>query len=161
MSITDGGVRSAAAPDSSQSSTGVAAPRSRVLAGVDGSEVSIAALRRAAAIAGDTGTLTIVTTWDYPAMTADGIPEAGRMDLIAEDCQKTAIEEVFGATLPANVTVRTTRGGAARVLTELSADADLLVLGSRGHGGFAGLLMGSVSRACAEHAKCDVLIVRR
>jgi nucleotide-binding universal stress UspA family protein len=51
------------------------------------------------------------------------------------------------------------QGTPAGVLVDASAGADLLVVGSRGHGGFAGLLLGSVSQQCAHHAACPVVIV--
>lgn len=50
-------------------------------------------------------------------------------------------------------------GNAARVLLEASQGARMLVVGSRGHGGFTGLLLGSVSAACTEHAACPVLVL--
>jgi nucleotide-binding universal stress UspA family protein len=51
-------------------------------------------------------------------------------------------------------------GQAAGILTEAATEADLLIVGTRGHGGFADLLLGSVSSQCAHHASCPVVIVR-
>ncbi len=51
-------------------------------------------------------------------------------------------------------------GAPAKVLIDHSADADLLVVGSRGHGGFAGMVLGSVSQHLAAHANCPIVIVR-
>jgi nucleotide-binding universal stress UspA family protein len=50
-------------------------------------------------------------------------------------------------------------GGAAQTLIEAGRDGELLVLGSRGHGGFVGLLLGSVSQQCAQHPPCPVVIL--
>jgi nucleotide-binding universal stress UspA family protein len=53
-----------------------------------------------------------------------------------------------------------TEGPAGSVLVQAAEGADLLVVGSRGHGGFVGLLLGSVSQQCVTHAPCPVLVVR-
>jgi len=55
---------------------------------------------------------------------------------------------------------RVVEGAAGAVLVDESSRADLLVVGSRGHGGFAQLLLGSVGQQCAHHAACPVVIVR-
>jgi nucleotide-binding universal stress UspA family protein len=52
-------------------------------------------------------------------------------------------------------------GGPAERLIDQSKDADLLVVGSRGRGGFRGLLLGSVSQQCVSHAQCPVVVVRQ
>jgi nucleotide-binding universal stress UspA family protein len=72
------------------------------------------------------------------AMVREAIPDAGDVEI-----ERRVIE-----------------GAAAAVLVEESRGADLLVVGSRGHGGFAQLLLGSVSQQCAHHAECPVVIVR-
>jgi nucleotide-binding universal stress UspA family protein len=69
------------------------------------------------------------------------------------------VAEVFGPTPPEGMIMTVREGGAAHTLIELSGGARMLVVGSRGHGGFAGLLLGSVSAACAEHASSPVLVI--
>jgi nucleotide-binding universal stress UspA family protein len=70
-----------------------------------------------------------------------------------------AISATFGNQPPAGMQRHVREGGAAKVLLETAEGATMLVVGSRGHGGFAGLLLGSVSANVAEHAKCPVLII--
>jgi nucleotide-binding universal stress UspA family protein len=70
------------------------------------------------------------------------------------------IKEELGENPPVLVHPRVKQGNAAEVLIEESADADLLVVGTRGHGGFAGLVLGSVSQHVAAYAKCPVTVVR-
>ncbi len=132
-----------------------------IIVGVDGSAPSIAALRRAAEIAAALGVpLQAITTWEYPVMLdayypiADWSPQA-----VAEKILADAVTEAFPDSPPPGLTQTVLQGPAARVLIELSEHASMLVLGSRGHGGFAGLLLGSVSAACAAHAHCPVLVM--
>jgi nucleotide-binding universal stress UspA family protein len=69
------------------------------------------------------------------------------------------LDLVFGAERPADLQVRVQEGHPTKVLLDAARGARMLVLGSRGHGGFAGLLLGSVSSACAERATCPVVVV--
>jgi nucleotide-binding universal stress UspA family protein len=68
--------------------------------------------------------------------------------------------EVLGGHHAAHLEARVVEGPAARALIDISKGADLLVLGSRGHGPFVGMLLGSVSEYCAAHATCPVVVVR-
>lgn len=77
----------------------------------------------------------------------------------AGDVLQEAVIDAFGLEKPRNVHTRLVHGTARSSLIEASKEADLLVLGRRGHGGFAGMLLGSVSSACVSHAHCPVLVV--
>lgn len=133
----------------------------RIVVGVDGSAPSIAALRRAAQLADALDApLEAITTWEYPMMLGAYYPDSDwSPETDAEKILATAVEQAFELSPPRQITQTVLPGPAARVLIEQSEHASMLVLGSRGHGGFVGLLLGSVSAACAAHAHCPVLIM--
>ena len=134
----------------------------RIVVGVDGSPSSKAALRWALDYAGLTGKrVTAVSAWQYPhdygfAMTP---VEVWHPDTDAVEALEAAVRDVAGDDRPDEFEAMTRQGHPTKVLLDLSNDAELLVVGSRGHGGFAGLLLGSVSSAVAEHARCPVLVM--
>ena len=72
-----------------------------------------------------------------------------------------AIHAVAGPGSNVQVSSQATEGNAAQVLIDAAEGADLLVVGSRGHGGFTEALLGSVSQHCVHHAPCPVVIVRK
>lgn len=133
----------------------------RVVVGVDGSEPSKAALRWAARIAAPTGSrLQAVIAWDQPVTYELAVATGNwRPEVEAQQTLDQTLEEVFGANRPAGLETVVQQGHARNVLLQASDGAEMLVVGSRGHGGFTGLLLGSVSAACAEHAHCPVLVV--
>lgn len=133
----------------------------RIVVGVDGSQSSKSALRWAARLLPlFDGEIQAVIAWEYPTSYGWGaaLPSDWRPDLDAAKALEAAVDEVFGPERPPSLTCVVQEGRANYVLLEASAGADLLIVGSRGHGGFAGLLLGSVSAACTEHAKCAVLV---
>ena len=137
-------------------------PQSPILVGIDGSAASVEALRRAAELADQLDRpLEAIAVWELPHSMYDVYyPEPGWSP--AGDAQQildAAAARVFDGETPDWYSSSTRKGKPARVLIEASAGADMLVLGSRGHGGFVGLMLGSVSMACAAHAQCPVLIV--
>lgn len=136
--------------------------RPRVVVGVDGSPESKAALRWAGAMTHRTGAIIdAVTVWSIPV--TFGWDSAGLYGIDWQaDAEKSLIatvDSVFGADRPAGLRTFTLDGDPAHKLIEHAAGAQMLVLGSRGRGGFKGLLLGSVSSKCAAHATCPVLIV--
>ncbi len=80
----------------------------------------------------------------------------------AELAAKTLSEALAEVSPPPGVAVRevVVEGNAGQVLLDAAKNADLLVVGNRGHGGFADALIGSVSVRCLHHANCPVVVVR-
>jgi len=137
------------------------------LAGVDGSPSSMSALRWAIRQAGLTGAaVDAVIAWSYPVMDGGfGWVDAGAgQDFnFQEAATKTVTEAVAGTLDPSSevrVRAQVTQGIAAQVLLDACDGADLLVVGSRGHGGFTEALPGSVSQHCVHHASCPVVVIR-
>jgi nucleotide-binding universal stress UspA family protein len=141
---------------------------SGIVVGMDGSAHSHAALDwavREAAIRQTT--LTVMTVVAAQASPWSGRPLAvpdedetlHRTRKAADDAVAKSASEVSGAQ-PTSVTVSATVGYPAKTLVDASKEADLVVVGSRGRGGFAELLMGSVATQVSHHASCPVVIVR-
>lgn len=132
-----------------------------IVVGVDGSDASVEALRQAQNLAVPlSATLIAMASWDVPPV-YDGYVAMGidDFDVRAGQILQEAVEKAFGADTPANVESRLIQGHPRHTLIEASKDADLVVVGRRGHGGFGGMLIGSVSSALVAHAHCPVLVV--
>lgn len=130
----------------------------RIVVGVDGSESSEEALAWAVHQAELTGAVVqAIIAWDplgsYYVFAGKSYDYEG----IARQVLANTIIKVGN---PAGVQADVVQGNPAQVLIEASAGADLLVIGSRGHGGFVGALLGSVSQHCIHHAACPVVVIR-
>ncbi|WIM97320.1 universal stress protein [Actinoplanes oblitus] len=142
-------------------------PDHRIVVGVDNSEGAAEALRWALAHARLTGaTVEAVTAWQVPPMyayaygwTPTGIDDAGIIRYAEKTLTEIVEQAQAGDDQPVAVTTRVTEGPTARVLLAAGKGADLLVLGSRGNGAFAGMLLGSVSQHCVQHATCPTVVV--
>lgn len=133
-----------------------------LVVGVDGSEQSKWALGWARWLAGEDTVIDAVIVWRYPAnyaLSSVGV-EPWRPDVEAAKTLQEAFDEVFGSDRPAHLNVVVREGHPAEGLVDASRSADLLIVGSRGHGGFSGALLGSVSARCAESAASAVLVSR-
>jgi nucleotide-binding universal stress UspA family protein len=138
----------------------------RIVAGVDGSPASIAALRWAIRQAEVTGrAVDAVMAWEFP-IAGGGFgwaPTAPFNDTdYRELAAKTLNSAVAEVSPPPGVTVNqiVNEGNPAQVLLNAAKDADLLVVGNRGHSVFVDALIGSVSVRCLHHATCPVVIIR-
>lgn len=134
----------------------------KIVVGVDGSDGSNDALDWTLKELDlwDDPTLLLVHTWDYPYSLRGGFTSGGADTLRAdaEAVMDLALKRI-GRTV-ATVQTQLKGGSAARALIDASSGADLVVLGARGRGGFASLLLGSVSQQVAEHASCPVVVKR-
>lgn len=134
----------------------------RIVVGVDGSEPSKEALRWAARISSATGAgITAVMTWTVSPVYGDTyFPDNWDPKGDASRVLTETVDAAFdGIDKPADIDLVVAQGQPSKVLLEEGADAQMIVVGSRGHGGFKGLLLGSVSSTVAAHSKCPVLVV--
>jgi nucleotide-binding universal stress UspA family protein len=134
-----------------------------VVVGVDGSAGSLVALRAAKDWAELWGCpLKVVMAWRKPETAAEYLPPFGfSFEDDARARLADAVQQVLGDQPVPEVEQVVREDSAARVLRDFSQDARMVVVGSRGHGGFVGLLLGSVSSAVAAHAACPVLVTHR
>ncbi|HUB71801.1 MAG TPA: universal stress protein [Acidimicrobiales bacterium] len=135
----------------------------KVVVGVDGSEASLAALDWAMRQAELTGSgVEAVTAWRWPSSFGGPLPLIPDYNPEAEATKTVvaAIAKVRPAHPAIEVRVHVAQGGPAQVLVDASKGAELLVVGNRGFGELAGMLLGSVSEYCVTHAHCPVLVLR-
>lgn len=147
-----------------------------IVVGVDGSSASIEALRWAVQQAKltDAG-LEVISAWERPALSAMAPPlgappiagagfNDGEMERAASDNAQRMLDAAMSqAGVEAagiRVNAQVTEGHPAPILIEAAEGADLLVVGSRGHGAFMGMLLGSVTNHVTAHAPCPVVVVR-
>jgi nucleotide-binding universal stress UspA family protein len=137
----------------------------RVVTAVDGSPSS----QRALAWAADEArlreaTLEVINAWRVPSV--GGYPvsmvpvEAGPFEEVARTVVEDAVAALDPQRLPARVEQRSVQGGAAPVILDVAKGADLVVMGSRGRGGFKAALLGSVANQVTHHAPCPVVVLR-
>jgi nucleotide-binding universal stress UspA family protein len=132
----------------------------RIVVGVDGSPASARALSWAL----NQGVLTgaaveAVNAWQVPQVPGGRISAMGvDLSAMSKEILRNAVD-VVGAS-PESVSERTVQGHPVKVLVDASDGADLLVVGNRGHGGFTGMLLGSVSGQVLAYAHCPTVIVR-
>jgi nucleotide-binding universal stress UspA family protein len=147
-----------------QSMTNEAHESGRIVVGVDGSKASRDALVWAGHQAELTGaSLQVIMTWHVPtAAYGAQIPMPSDYDFMADSQRELTmvVEQVLGERPDIGVSMVVVEGHPANKLIEASVGAELLVVGSRGHGAFAGMLLGSVSEHCVAHASCPVVVVR-
>jgi nucleotide-binding universal stress UspA family protein len=142
----------------------------RIVVGVDGSPSSREGLRWAVRQAELTGaSVEAITSWSSPAMVGMGTPftdadagggDDGGIKVAAQDMLRSAIAEAAGQSPGVAVKAEVGEGSTAQLLLDAAKGASMVVVGSRGHGGLTGTLLGSVGQTLSQHAPCPVLIIR-
>jgi nucleotide-binding universal stress UspA family protein len=139
----------------------------RIVVGIDGSPNGTVALRWAMAQARLTGaSIETITAWHDPALIGYSygwspvMYEGTSVAAIAEKILTEAVADIVAQQGdPVEICTRVVQGHPAQVLLEAATGAQMLVVGSRGHGAFAGMLLGSVSQHCVQHAPCPIVVV--
>lgn len=136
----------------------------RIVVGIDGSPSSLDALGWAARQAHLTqSTLEVVMTWEWPSGYGWAVPVPDDFDPEVDVLQNldAALSGVRPEYPDVQFELRSVNGHPAPALVEASRGADLLVVGSRGHGEFVGMVLGSCSAYCVTNAHCPVLVHRK
>ena len=134
-----------------------------IVLGIDGSPISISALRWSARYAALTGhSLEVIVVWDWYRSPGWYTPVLAGLDPQGDATHvlEKALIDLESEWPDLSIRSRVVEGNPSPVLTEASKSASMLVVGSRGHGEFTGMLLGSVSEYCATHARCPVLVFR-
>ncbi|GAA2773139.1 universal stress protein [Saccharopolyspora taberi] len=133
-----------------------------VVAGIDGSEESVSALRWAAEYVERVGgILHAVTIWHQPVQFGYRLPTPDtELERRARQSLDSTVEAVRGEFPGVDIRPRLVRGQVIDEFVGMSEQADLLVLGNKGHGAFTGMMVGSVALKLVHHAKCPVVVVR-
>ncbi len=138
-----------------------AAAGTRIVVGVDGSPASVHALEWAIRQAALTGSeVDAVCAWQFPVSYGWAVTDDTDYGALAADALEKAIAEARHANQEVRIRPHVLELNAAQALLDTAEGAQLLVVGSRGHGGFTGALLGSVSQHCVHHATCPVVVVR-
>lgn len=134
----------------------------KIIVGMDGSEMAMAALRWAAAHAKPDDVIVAAHGWSIPAAVGFEMPvsslaavESAAHSVAAEAVAKVTAEQDDGPRIETHVA----HSPPGPLLAQLSADADLVVVGSRGLGGLRSALLGSVSNYVVHHARCPVVVM--
>jgi nucleotide-binding universal stress UspA family protein len=133
----------------------------RIVVGVDGSEPSERALRWAVEEAAAHGAdLVAVHAWNEQAVASSSFGAVAVDPTVYQEAAREVLDGILaGVGGDVRIEGKLLEGGASRAILEEARTADLVVVGTRGRGGFAGLLLGSVSHQVVHHATCPVVVV--